>query len=422
MARCPPEVVQRRAETEKLLAMETEDVVTAMKTERTQVVIVGAGPAGMLLGHILTRCGIDNVVLERQSKAHVLQRIRAGVLEAHSVEVLRRWGLADRLDAVGAVKDGSQIVWQDRPGHFIDVRKWTGSPMFAYGQTMLTEDLYAARARSGEDVSDEVTQLTFHDLATANPWLTYERGGQSHRLDCDFVAGCDGFQGLARGAIPQAFQRNFGRVYPFAWLGIMVQRPPIPDFTYAYHATGMALAAQRNPMLSRYYIQVPLTEKIEDWPDDRFWETLSLRFPSDLAARIQTGPSIEKSIAPLRSFVSEPMRHGRLFLAGDAAHIVPPTGAKGLNLAISDIHFLSTALIDRYQTGSDTLLESYSATALRRVWAAELLSWRLTNLLHPMPEEDAFAQRLRQAEYDTLLRSEAAQQALALDYAGVPYL
>ncbi len=394
---------------------------TEMTTQRTQVAIVGGGPAGMLLGHILTLCCVDNVVLERQSRAHVLQRIRAGVLEAHSVDVLRHWGLTDRLDIAGAVKDGSQIVWQNRPGHFIDVRKWTGRPMFAYGQTMLTEDLYAARDLCEAIVLDDVHTLMLHDLASGNPWLTYEHCGQSQRLDCDFVVGCDGFHGVSRAAIPKASQRNFERIYPFGWLGIMVERPPVPDFTYAYHDEGMALAAQRNSMLSRYYIQVPLSEKIEDWHDDRFWETLLRRFPSDLAATIQMGPSIEKSIAPLRSFVSEPMRYGRLFLAGDAAHIVPPTGAKGLNLAISDIHFLSNALIAYYQTGSEALLDNYSATALHRVWSAELLSWRLTNLLHPMPDEDAFARKLRQAEYDTLLRSEAAQHALALDYAGLPY-
>lgn len=392
-----------------------------MKTERTKVAIVGGGPAGMLLGHILTLCGIDNVVLERQMKSHVLQRIRAGVLEAHSVEVLRHWGLTDRLDVAGAVKDGSRIVWQDRPSHFIDVKKWTGRPMYAYGQTMLTEDLYAARNQSGAPYLDAVQQLQLHDLASTNPWLTYEREGKLQKLNCDFIAGCDGFHGACRAAIPQASQRNFERIYPFGWLGIMVERPPVPDFTYAYHLEGMALAAQRNPMLSRYYIQVRANDKIEDWPDDRFWEALLRRFSPDLAATIQTGPSIEKSLAPLRSFVSEPMRYGRLFLAGDAAHIVPPTGAKGLNLAISDIHFLSTALIARYQAGSDSLLDSYSETALRRVWAAELLAWRLTNLLHSTPEEDSFSQRLRQAEYDTLLRSQAAQQALALDYAGLPY-
>lgn len=390
-----------------------------MQTERTHVVIIGGGPAGLLLGHILTLCGIDNLVLEQHSKAHVLGRIRAGVLESHSVDVLRHWDLTTRLDQVAAIKDGSQIVWQDRPGHFIDVRKWTGRPMYAYGQTLLTQDLYAARGNA--PFVDQITDLSLHDLTTTTPWVTYQRDGQMHRVNCDFIAGCDGFHGQSRAAIPPKFQQIFERAYPFAWLGIMVERPPVPDFTYAFHSQGMALAAQRNPMLSRYYIQVPASDQIAEWSDDRFWEALLQRFPPDLAATIQTGPSIEKSLAPLRSFVSDPMRYGRLFLAGDAAHIVPPTGAKGLNLAISDVHYLSRALVAWYQSGADQLLTDYAATALRRVWAVELLSYRLTMLLHPTPHEDAFAKGLRQAEYDNLLRSDAAQESLARDYAGLPY-
>ena len=393
----------------------------ARKTLRTQVAIVGGGPAGLLLGHISTLCGIDNLVLEQHSKSYVLQRIRAGVLESHSVDVLRRWGLTERLDRLAAVKEGARIVWQDQESHFIDLRKWTGRPMYAYGQTLLTEDLLLARDQQGAPYMEQVQNLALHDLTTPSPFLTLQHDGQDLRITCDFVAGCDGFHGVSRPAIPPALQRISERVYPFAWLGIMVERPPVPDFTYAFHRQGMALAAQRNPMLSRYYIQVPPSDTTADWSDDRFWEALLQRLPPDLAATVQTGPSIEKSIAPLRSFVSEPMRHGRLFLAGDAAHIVPPTGAKGLNLAISDVHYLSAALIAQYQTGSESLLDSYSATALRRVWAAELLSYRLTKLLHPAPTEDAFAQKLRQAEYARLLGSDSAQESLARDYAGLEY-
>ena len=392
-----------------------------MTVTRTQVAIVGGGPAGMLLSHLLDQNGIDNVVLERQTKAHVLGRIRAGVLEAGSVQLLRDAGLGDRMDAEGKAKNGTAIVWQDKPGHFIDTAKWTGKQMMAYGQTYITEDLYAARERDGGNVVNEAADATLHDLTTAAPYVTYQKDDATHRVDCDFVAGCDGFHGASRQAIPDDVLRTYERVYPFGWLGIMAEVPPLEDFVYAYHSDGFALAAQRNPMLSRYYVQCDITDETGQWSDDRFWQTLLSRFPDDLACRITTGPSIEKSIAPLRSFVAEPMRYGALFLAGDAAHIVPPTGAKGLNLAFSDVYYLSRAFIEHYARGADKYLDSYSEMALRRVWGAENLSWRLTKLLHVFPGEDPFDQKIRQNDYDTLLRAEPAQQALAYEYIGLPF-
>ncbi len=395
--------------------------MTPRKASRTQVAIVGGGPAGLLLSHILDRNRIDNVVLERHSKAHVLSRIRAGVLEAGSVQLLRDVGLGARMDREGKPKNGTAIVWQDKPSFFIDTRKWVGKQMMAYGQTAITEDLYAARERDGGAVFDEVEDVALHDLAGDAPYVTYTLAGESRRLDCDYVAGCDGFHGPCRHAIPARVLRTYERAYPFGWLGIMVEAPPIEEFTYAYHQRGFALAAQRNPMLSRYYVQCDIAERIEQWPDERFWEELLARFPPELAGQITTGPSIEKSIAPLRSFVAEPMRYGRLFLAGDAAHIVPPTGAKGLNLAFSDVYYLSRGLVQHYTRGDDRFLEAYSETALTRVWAAENLTWRLTRLLHVFPDEDPFAHKLRQSDYDLLLRSEAAQHALAWEYIGLPY-
>ena len=389
-------------------------------THRTQVAIVGGGPAGLMLSHILASHGIDSIVLERQTKAHVMGRIRAGVLEHGSVQMLRDFGLAERMEKQGKAKDGTLIVWQDRDDHFIDVKKWTGKNMWAWGQTYITEDLYAARERDGGHIIDEADRVTLHDIE-GNPHVTFTRHGEAFRIDCDFIAGCDGFHGPSRQAIPATVRREYERVYPFGWLGILAERPPLPDFVYCYHADGMAVAAQRNPMLSRYYVQVPNSDTVEDWSDDRFWETLLQRFPERLARQIQTGPSIEKSIAPLRSFVSEPLRWGKLFLAGDAGHIVPPTGAKGLNLAFSDVYYLSRALRVHYRERSDHYLDTYSDMALRRIWASENISWRLTKLLHVFPGEDPFEQKIRENDYDLLLTSEPAQHALAHEYIGLPF-
>lgn len=388
---------------------------------KTQVCIIGGGPAGLLLSHILDQNGIDSVVLERQSKEYVLSRVRAGVLEHDAAQLLRDYGLGERMAKLGKVKDGTQILWQDRPSYFIDVKKWTGKQMVAWGQTYITEDLYEARERDGGAVICEAKDVSLHDVDSEAPYVTYQKDGKTHRIDARYIAGCDGFHGPSRQAIPTHLRREFERVYPFGWLGIMVEKPPLPDFVYAYHEDGMAMAAQRNPTLSRYYVQAPATDKIEDWSDDRFWETLLNRFPDDVANQIQTGPSIEKSMAPLRSFVSEPMRFGSLFLAGDAAHIVPPTGAKGLNLAFSDVFYLSRGLVSALKEGTAQHIDDYSKTALMRVWASENISWRLTKLLHVFPDEDPFDQKIRQNDYDLLLTSEPAQHALAHEYIGLPY-
>ena len=391
-----------------------------MKTSKTQVAVIGGGPAGLMLSHILSTDGIDNVVLERQSMAHVAGRIRAGVLEHGTAELLKHYGLGDRMVKEGKPKDGTRIVWQGRPDHFINVHKWTGKSMWAWGQTYIQEDLHRVLTGNGADLVHEAADVALHDV-TGEPHVTYTKDGEEHRLECDFICGCDGFHGASRQAIPGDIRRDYERVFPFGWMGIMVERPPLKDFTYVYHCEGMAMAAQRTPMLSRYYVQAPIDDTPDDWSDDRFWETLLRRFPQDMAAQVQTGPSIEKSMAPLRSFVSEPLRWGRLFLAGDAAHIVPPTGAKGLNLAFSDVYYLSRALRTHYREASDHYLDSYSEMALRRIWAAENISWRLTKLLHVFPDDDAFDRKLRESDYDLLLASEDAQRALAYEYIGLPF-
>lgn len=388
---------------------------------RTQVAIIGGGPAGLLLSQILHKNGVDSVVLERQSRAYVLQRIRAGVLEWGSVEVLRAAGIGDRMDRQGSLHDGTGIVWSGSRHCVIDTKKHTGKPMMAYGQTAITEDLYAARDAMGGVVIDEAADVAIHDVESDAPCVTFRHNGEEQRIDCDYVAGCDGFHGVSRTTIPGDVLREYEKVYPFGWLGIMSETPPLDEIVYANHPRGFALASQRNPMLSRYYIQCELETDVDDWPDDRFWEELKARFPSSMADRIITGPSIEKSIAPLRSFVAEPMSYGRLYLAGDSAHIVPPTGAKGLNLAISDVHYLSAALIAHYGAGDSSLLDQYSETALRRVWGAARLSWYLTNLLHRFPDQGEFDLRMQENELEYLARSESAMRNLAEQYIGLPF-
>ena len=388
---------------------------------RTQVVIIGGGPAGMLLSHILDRNGIDSVVLERQSRAYVLARIRAGVLENGSVTFLREVGLGARMDRDGHPHNGSGIAWEGRERFFIDTKAFTGKIMMTYGQTALTEDLYAARDAAGGTVRDQVADVQIHDVTSKRPYVTYERGGAPERIDCDYIAGCDGSHGVSRNAIPADLLKTYEKGYPFGWLGILSETPPYPDMVYCYHSRGFALASMRNPMLSRYYIQCDLDDDIANWPDERFWREFKARVPADMAAQIVTGPSIEKSIAPLRSFVAEPMRYGALFLAGDAAHIVPPTGAKGLNLAISDVFYLSRALTAFYATGKTDELDNYSATALRRVWGAARMSWWLTMLVHRFPGETPFEAQMRLNQFDYLCASEAAQASLAEQYAGLPY-
>jgi p-hydroxybenzoate 3-monooxygenase len=388
---------------------------------RTQVAIIGGGPAGMLLSHILDRNGIDSVVLERQSRAYVMARIRAGVLENGSVTLLREVGLGARMDRDGHPHRGSAIAWEGRERFFIDTKKFTGKIMMTYGQTALTEDLYAARDAAGGKVIDQAADVQLHELTSDRPYVTYEKDGAAARIDCDYVAGCDGFHGVSRTAIPASVLKTYEKGYPFGWLGIMSETPPYPDMVYCYHSRGFALASMRNPMLSRYYIQCDLDDDIENWPDQRFWREFKARCPQDMAEQIVTGPSIEKSIAPLRSFVAEPMRFGTLFLAGDAAHIVPPTGAKGLNLAISDVFYLSRALIEAYRAGKTHHLDSYSDTALRRVWGAARMSWWMTMLLHRFPDEPPFEKQMRLNQFDYLCGSESAQASLAEQYAGLPY-
>ena len=387
----------------------------------TQVAIVGGGPAGLLLSHMLHLDGIDSIVLERQSKDHVLQRIRAGVLESGTVKLLRDIGLGERMDREGQAHDGAWIAWENRPLFLIDTKKFTGKQMMAFGQTAITEELYRVRARDGGCVINEAESVELHDIASDKPYVMFEQNGIEQRLDCDIIGGCDGFHGVSRHSIPAAVKQTFERTYAFGWLGVMSETPPLDEIMYAHHSRGFALASQRNPTLSRYYIQCDLDTDPAEWPDDRFWEELKRRFPKDVADRIVAGPIIEKSIAPLRSFVSEPMRHGRLFLAGDAAHIVPPTGAKGLNLAVSDVFYLHRALEAWFKRQDTRYLESYSDMALRRVWGAERLSWHLTQLLHVFPDEDPFGRRVNLNEFDYLRSSSVAQAALAEQYVGLPF-
>jgi len=387
---------------------------------RTDVAIIGAGPAGMLLSEMLHRRGIESVVLERHTRAYVLARIRAGVLEPTTVDVLRANGLGDRMDREGHSHDGMKIVWAGRESFLINIREHLGKQFTAYGQTNIQEDLFAAADRRGAVVLTEAEEVQPMDVSSDRPFVTFKLGDETQRLDCDFIAGCDGFHGVSRGGIAANVRREFEKVYPFGWLGILSQTPPLPDITYCNHPRGFALASMRSPSLSRYYIQVPLDAKIKEWSDARFWTELQSRFPRDLADAIVTGPSIEKSIAPLRSFVTEPMQYGRLFLAGDAAHIVPPTGAKGLNLAVSDVYYLARALSAFYGRGTKALLDGYSETALRRVWSSVRISWYLTTLLHRFPDASEFEQRAQEFELEYIRSSYHAQVALAEQYAGLP--
>jgi p-hydroxybenzoate 3-monooxygenase len=388
---------------------------------KTQVVIVGAGPAGLLLSQLLSRHGIESLVLERQTREHVLSRIRAGVLESTTVELLREAGVAARMDRDGFAHDGMRIAWAGRDSFLIDTYATLGRRFMVYGQTSVQEDLFAAADARGQVIWDSVDEVALHDLDGAAPAVSCTYRGRARRIECEFVAGCDGFHGVSRRSIPGSVLREYEKVYPFGWLGVLAAVPPLPDITYVNHPRGFALASYRNERLSRYYIQVPLEHRVEDWPDQRFWPELKARFPAALAAAIVEGPSIEKSIAPLRSFVAEPMQYGRLYLCGDAAHIVPPTGAKGLNLAASDVYYLSRALRHWYAQRDASLLEGYSATALRRVWSSVRTSWYLTNLLHRFPHFSDFDQKLQEQELDYLKSSVRAQAALAEQYAGLPF-
>ncbi len=388
---------------------------------RTNVAIVGAGPAGLLLSQILHTAGIDSVVLERRGRAYVESRIRAGVLEQGTVRLLEAAGVAERLRREGLPHDGFALAL-DGETFRIDIKGLTGgAAVMVYGQTEVTKDLIEAALARGTPLVFEAEDAIPSDVATESPYVTFRKDGVVHRIDCDFIAGCDGFHGICRAAIPEALRRTFERVYPFGWLGILADVPPCDhELIYSNHEHGFALASMRSPTRSRYYIQSPVDEDLGLWPDERIWDELAIRLGPGAASKMTRGPSIEKSIAPLRSFVSEPMRFGRLFLAGDAAHIVPPTGAKGLNLAASDIHFLSRALIAHYQDKDDEGLDTYSARALARVWKAERFSWWFTSLTHRFPDMDPFTRKMQVAELDYIRSSKAAQTVMAENYVGLP--
>lgn len=387
---------------------------------RTQVAIIGAGPAGLLLGHLLRAEGIDCIVLERASGDYVLSRIRAGVLERVTTDLMERLGLAERMNREGLPHDGFNLADGERLIR-IDIANLTGKQVMVYGQTEITRDLMDAAPERGLEVIYEAADVALHDIESDAPYVTYTKDGAEHRIDARFICGCDGFHGPSRQAIPASIARPFELVYPFGWLGILSDVPPCNhELIYANHERGFALASMRSHTRSRYYIDVPLSEKVEDWSDDRIWDELAIRLGPDAAANITRGPSIEKSIAPLRSFVFEPMQHGSLFLAGDAAHIVPPTGAKGLNLAASDVAYLSDALIGYFKRNAQDGIAGYSQKALARVWKSERFSWSLTKLMHRFPEDGAFERRIQLAELDYIASSTAAQKSIAENYVGLP--
>jgi p-hydroxybenzoate 3-monooxygenase len=387
---------------------------------RTQVLIVGSGPSGLLLGQLLAGIGIDNVILERVDREHLLSRVRAGVLEQGTVELLDEAGAGARMHAEGLPHDGFAVAFDNRL-HRIDLHALTGKRVMVYGQTEMTRDLVEKREQAELTTVFEAANVALHDIS-GKPFVTYEKDGQSHRIDCDFIAGCDGYHGVSRKSVPDGALQSFERVYPFGWLGVLAEVPPAShELIYANHERGFALCSMRSMTRSRYYIQCPIDEKAEDWSDDRFWDELRRRLPEASAAAVTTGPSFEKSIAPLRSFVAEPMQFGKLSLVGDAAHIVPPTGAKGLNLAASDVRYLFSGLREVYADGSMAGMEAYSGRALARVWKAVRFSWWMTTMLHRFPEGGAFGQRIQEAELDYLVHSRAASTALAENYVGLPY-
>jgi p-hydroxybenzoate 3-monooxygenase len=388
---------------------------------RTQVAIIGAGPAGLLLGQLMHKQGIDNVILERRSADYVLGRIRAGVIEQGLVDLLDHIGVGARLHREGLIHEGIEIAFGGER-HRMDFHALVGKAVTIYGQTEITRDLMEARTGTQGQTIYEAQDVSLHDFDGDRPRVRYTKDGRESEIACDFIAGCDGSHGVSRPSIPASAVKTYKRIYPFGWLGILVDRPPVsPELIYASHERGFALCSMRSLTRSRLYVQCRLEDSVEDWPDDKFWAELKGRLDPDAAARIAMGPSIEKSIAPLRSFVSEPMRFGRLFLAGDAAHIVPPTGAKGLNLAASDVYYLWRALSEFYEEKSQAGLDAYSGRALARVWQAERFSWWMTSTLHRFPESSGFDQRMQRAELDLLLRSRTAQTVLAENYVGLPY-
>jgi len=392
-----------------------------VKTTRTQVAIIGAGPSGLLLGQLLHRAGIDTIILEQRSKEYVLGRIRAGVLEQGAVALLEEAGCGSRMRREGLVHEGIEIAFGGIR-HRIDFKALTGKTVLVYGQTEVTRDLMEARETLGAPIVYEALNASISDIETDRPRVRYSKDGVEHEVECDYVAGCDGFHGVSRQTIPEHAIRTYERVYPFGWLGILVDKTPLSDeLIYVNHPRGFALCSMRSATRSRYYLQCRLDEEVSDWSDEKFWEELRRRLDSDVLKQLQPGPSIEKSIAPLRSFVAEPMRFGNLFLVGDAAHIVPPTGAKGLNLAASDVAYLSRALVARYGSSSTAELDAYPQRALARVWKAERFSWWMTQMLHRFPEPSGFDEKMQAAELEYLFSSKAAQTALAENYVGLPY-
>ncbi len=395
--------------------------MTGEAPRRTQVAIIGAGPAGLLLGQLLHKHGIANIILERQTAEHVLGRIRAGVIEQGAVNLVDEAGVGARLHREALIHDGVEICI-DNVRHRIDFRALTGKVVTVYGQTELTRDLMEARAAAGAETVYQAADVSLHDFGGDQPRVRYRRGGREFEIACEFIAGCDGYHGVSRRSIPPAQLRTYERVYPFGWLGVLSETPPVSkELIYVRHERGFALCSMRSPTRSRYYVQCTLADRVEEWPDERFWAELKQRLDREARDSIVTGPSIEKSIAPLRSFVAEPMRFGRLFLAGDAAHIVPPTGAKGLNLAASDVYYLSRGFQEFYRDKSMAGLDHYSDRALARVWKAERFSWWMTTLLHTFPEASDFERKMQVAEAEYIFGSRAASAALAENYVGLPY-
>ncbi len=388
---------------------------------RTQVVIVGAGPSGLLLGQLLHKAGIDAVIVERQSGDYVLSRIRAGVLEQVTTDLLDEAGVGQRMHAEGLVHSGFDLLFKGQR-HRIDLQHLTGGKsVMVYGQTEVTRVLMDARAAAGLPTVYEAQNVQVHGYDSDTPRVRFEKDGRTHEIACDFIAGCDGFHGVCRASVPRSAITEYEKVYPFGWLGVLSDTPPVHhELIYVNTPRGFALCSQRSHTRSRYYLQVPLTDQVEQWSDEAFWDELRRRLDPQAAQQLQTGPSIEKSIAPLRSFVTEPMRFGRMFLAGDAAHIVPPTGAKGLNLAATDVKYLSQALIEFYAERSAAGIDHYSERCLRRVWRAERFSWWFTSLMHRFPGEGEIAQKLQEAELDYLIHSESGSRTIAENYVGLP--
>ena len=391
-----------------------------INTLNTQVCIIGAGPSGLLLSQLLAKAGIESIVIDRKDRAYIEGRIRAGVLEQGTVTALEDAGVADRLHAEGLSHDGFELVFEGTR-HRIDLAGLTGKSVMVYGQTEVTKDLFDARFNAGQQFFFDVKDVLPVDIKSNAPSVQFTVNGQQHVIRCDYIAGCDGYHGVSRSAIPREVLQTYERVYPFGWLGVLVEQPPVShELIYANHQRGFALASMRSDTRSRYYIQCDSNDNTGQWPDDRFWEELLRRLGPEIAAELHTGESFEKSIAPLRSFVAEPMRYGTLFLAGDAAHIVPPTGAKGLNLAVADIRLLSRALTEHYVTGNNTYIDNYSEIVLNRVWKVERFSWQLSQLMHQFTDHSPFEKRMQRAEFEYIAASEAASKTIAENYVGLP--